>query len=128
MDKKTILIADDAEEVRRFVEIILGKEGFNVIEAENGEEAVEQAVEKQPDLVLMDIMMPEMDGIQATAKIKNHPKTAHIPVVMLTALLDSDVVLQSYDYGADHYIDKPLDKSKILKGIDMVMKMDERGI
>ncbi|MDQ7823468.1 MAG: response regulator [Candidatus Eremiobacteraeota bacterium] len=127
MDKKRLLIADDAMEIRMLVRAMLAAD-YEIIEATDGEEAVKAAVEKMPEIVLMDIMMPVLDGIQATLMIKNNPKTKDIPVIMLTALSDSDSVLTSYDYGADHYLVKPFDRAKLLKAIDIVEKPKERNL
>lgn len=106
---KRILIADDEETVRSLVKRLLGKT-YNVLEAENGEEAVKVAVNEKPDLILMDILMPKMDGLTACYAIKRNPATKGIPVVMLTAVdyelnrkLSQDVM------GAQDYITKPFD-------------------
>ncbi|MGD9117489.1 MAG: response regulator [Dehalococcoidia bacterium] len=106
---KRILIADDEETVRSLVKRLLGKT-YKVLEAENGEEAVKVAVNHKPDLILMDILMPKMDGLTACYAIKRNPATKEIPVVMLTAVdyelnrkLSQDVM------GAQDYITKPFD-------------------
>jgi CheY-like chemotaxis protein len=106
---KRILIADDEETVRSLVKRLLGKT-YSVLEAENGEEAVKVAVNEKPDLILMDILMPKMDGLTACYAIKRNPATKAIPVVMLTAVdyelnrkLSQDVM------GAQDYITKPFD-------------------
>jgi two-component system alkaline phosphatase synthesis response regulator PhoP len=106
---KRILIADDEETVRSLVKRLLGK-NCKVLEAENGEEAVKVAVNEKPDLILMDILMPKMDGLTACYAIKRNPATKGIPVVMLTAVdyelnrkLSQDVM------GAQDYITKPFD-------------------
>jgi CheY-like chemotaxis protein len=106
---KRILIADDEETVRSLLKRLLGKT-YKVLEAENGEEAVKVAVNHKPDLILMDILMPKMDGLTACYAIKRNPATKEIPVVMLTAVdyelnrkLSQDVM------GAQDYITKPFD-------------------
>lgn len=106
---KRILIADDEETVRSLVKRLLGK-NYKVLEAENGEEAVKVAVNEKPDLILMDILMPKMDGLTACYAIKRNSATKGIPVVMLTAVdyelnrkLSQDVM------GAQDYITKPFD-------------------
>ncbi len=101
MKKKKILVTDDAIEIRALARAILETQ-FEVLEAGDGTEAIKIAMESKPDYILMDIMMPTMDGIQATLQLKNNPKTKNIPIIMLTALSDSDSVLTSYDYGAAH--------------------------
>ncbi len=113
---KRILIADDEEAVRSLVKRLLGK-NYKVIEADDGEEAVKVAVNQKPDLILMDILMPKMDGLTACYAIKRNQATKEIPVVMLTAVdyelnrkLSQDVM------GAQGYITKPFD-SVALKGM-----------
>lgn len=127
MGKKKILVADDSSAIRALAyEILQGT--YEVIMAIDGQDAIEKAIETKPDIILMDIMMPNMDGIQATLQIKNNPKTKNIPVIMLTALTDSDSVLTSYDYGADHYLIKPFDIDKLTKAISIIEKPKERGL
>ncbi len=126
--KKKALLAEDTVPIRLVIKTILGKIGYDLTIVDNGVEAVEQALELQPDVILMDIMMPRMDGIQATLKIKSNPKTKHIPIIMLTALKTSDAVLTSYDYGADYYINKPFSNEEILKAVSFVEKMQKRPV
>jgi len=126
--KKKALLAEDTIPIRLVIKTILGKIGYDLTIVDNGVEAVEQALELQPDVILMDIMMPRMDGIQATLKIKSNPKTKHIPIIMLTALKTSDAVLTSYDYGADYYINKPFSNEEILKAVSFVEKMQKRPV
>jgi two-component system alkaline phosphatase synthesis response regulator PhoP len=114
---KRILIADDEETVRTLVKRLLGK-NYKILEAENGEEAVKVAVNQKPDLILMDILMPKMDGLTACYAIKRNPATKEIPVVMLTAVdyelnrkLSQDVM------GAQDYITKPFDADMLMEAL-----------
>lgn len=114
---KTILIADDEETVRSLVKRLLGKT-YKVLEADNGEEAVKVAVNQKPDLILMDILMPKMDGLTACYAIKRNQATKEIPVVMLTAVdyelnrkLSQDVM------GAQDYITKPFNSEALMSMI-----------
>ena len=125
MSNKKILVVDDSADMRIYVEVILNKLGYEMLEACDGIEAIEKTIEQKPDIILMDIMMPNMDGIEATLTIKNNPKTKKIPIIMLTALLDSNVVMKSYDYGADYYLNKPFDKEQLTKAIHFVEKMGD---
>ncbi len=127
-DRKKALLAEDTVPIRLVIKTILGKIGYELTIVDNGVEAVEQALELQPDVILMDIMMPRMDGIQATLKIKSNPKTKHIPVIMLTALKTSDAVLTSYDYGADYYINKPFSNDELVKAVGFVEKIQNRPV
>ena len=79
-------------------------------------------------MILMDIMMPKIDGIEATLKIKNKSETKDIPVIMLTSIIDSKAVLKSYDYGADHYLNKPFTKEQLEKAVRVIEKIKKREI
>lgn len=106
MAKKTILIADDEQNVRTLVNRILGK-SYDIVEAKDGEEAVKVAQARKPDIILMDIMMPKMDGYTACATIKTDARLKTIPVVMLTGLgfeLNKELAKK---LGAEGYITKP---------------------
>jgi two-component system response regulator VicR len=127
-DRKKVLLAEDTIPIRLVVKTIMSKIGYDITIVDNGVEAVQKSVELQPDVILMDIMMPKMDGIQATLKIKTNPKTKHIPIIMLTALKTSDAVLTSYDYGADYYINKPFSNDELIKAIKFVEKIQNRPV
>ncbi|MBC7385110.1 MAG: response regulator transcription factor [Cryobacterium sp.] len=106
--KPKLLIVDDEPEIREIVREVLN-EHFEIIEAANGKEAINQAQRSLPDLILMDIMMPEMDGIAATDSIRSLASTRHIPILMLTAANTKDYRIRAFDFGADHFIGKPFD-------------------
>lgn len=109
-----ILIADDEETVRSLVKRLLGKT-YKVIEADNGEEAVKVAVNQKPDLILMDILMPHMDGLTACYAIKRNQATKEIPVIMLTAVdYDLNRKLSQDVMGAQGYITKPFNSEALM--------------
>jgi len=112
MEKKKILVVDDEGVIRHLVRSILGKENI-VLEARDGQVAVDIARSQKPDFILMDIMMPNMDGYTACHKIKKDPMTKTIPVVMLTALGQELNMKLGQEMGADGYITKPF-SSKVL--------------
>jgi len=119
-----ILIADDEETVRSLVKRLLNKE-YTVLEADNGEEAVKVAVNQKPDLILMDILMPKMDGLTACYAIKRNQATKEIPVIMLTAVdyelnrkLSQDVM------GAQGYITKPFNSEALMGMIAKFLNSD----
>ena len=102
--KKTILVVDDEKMIRNLLNINLTKEGYNVIEAVDGLEAVELATEKKPDLILLDVMIPKLDGLSVCKRIKN---TMNVPILMVTAK-DSEVdKILGLELGADDYVTKP---------------------
>jgi DNA-binding response OmpR family regulator len=119
--RKTILIVDDEMNVRRLVRGMLGKENI-VIEAEDGEVAVRMSRSHKPHLILMDVMMPKMDGYSACQTIKTTPVTKTIPVVMLTALGHELNVELGQEMGADGYITKPFSHQDLLDTIDRFLK------
>jgi len=115
-DKRKILIVDDEPSVRRLVRTMLKKK-FLVLEAEDGRQAIDMACIEKPDLILMDIMMPKMDGYTSCYAIKNEPTTKSIPILMLTAI-DLKLNLKfSQDIGADGYITKPFTQRALLDNI-----------
>jgi len=117
-----ILVVDDEEDIRRILKTRLTKEGYEVVEAVDGEQGVQAAYQRRPNLIIMDVMMPELDGVSATKKIKSHLETASIPVVMLTAKTDSASEIEALDAGADDYICKPFDHEKLVARIRMLLK------
>jgi YesN/AraC family two-component response regulator len=107
-DKATILFVDDNEELCENVTDYLS-ENYNVIVAPNGKIGYEMAKQNQPDVILSDIVMPEMDGFELCNKLKNDVVTSHIPVILLTARGDSDSQFKGLEIGADYFIPKPFD-------------------
>ena len=105
-ERRIILVVDDSEDIRTLVHIILGDE-FLVLEAVNGEDGFKKALAYIPDLIIMDVMMPKMDGIACCSKLKQEVQTCHIPVIMLTACAADEKRVEGYSSGADSYITKP---------------------
>ncbi len=118
----TILIADDEDDIAKVLKMRLRSAGFEVLRAVNGEEAVELTVKEKPDLILMDVMMPRMDGYQATRILRSRLETAHIPLIMLTAKSDIESELKGIDAGADDYISKPFDHVRLIARIKMLLR------
>ena len=113
---KNILISDDAAFMRMMIKDILTKNGYNVVgEAENGAKAVEKYAELKPDLVLMDITMPEMDGIQALKKIKEADSSAL--VIMCSAMGQQAMVIESIQAGAKDFIVKPFQADRVIEAV-----------
>lgn len=110
-----ILVVDDAEFLRVRISKMLSGEGHDILEAENGLKAVETYKAQKPDLVLMDITMPEMDGLSALKEIKSFDPAAR--VVMLTALGQESVVLEAIKTGARDFVVKPFEKDRVLGAI-----------
>ncbi|MGB8262867.1 MAG: response regulator [Dehalococcoidales bacterium] len=119
-NKKKILIVDDEPNVRRLLHTILGKT-FDVLEAEDGRQAIEITNSQKPDVVLMDMMMPKMDGLTACHMIKNDPATKSIPVIMVTAIGFELNVKLSQQMGASGYVTKPFSSEDLLGKITQVL-------
>lgn len=111
---KKILAVDDERHIVRLVQINLQKEGYEVVTAGNGREALEKVASEKPDLIVMDVMMPEMDGFEALEKLKANPETAQIPIIMLTAKAQDADVFSGWQKGADLYLTKPFNPSELL--------------
>ena len=103
-----ILIVDDDIETLRLVGLMLQRQGFQIIAANNGAQALSQASHERPDLVLLDIMMPDMDGYQVTRLLRKDPPTANTPILMFTAKGQVDDKVAGYEAGVDDYLTKPV--------------------
>lgn len=107
MAKKTILVVDDEEDILELVKYNLTREGYQILCAATGEEAIAKAKRKQPDLILLDLMLPGMDGLEVCKLLKKDSKTEHIPIIMLTAKTEEADIVSGLEVGADDYITKP---------------------
>ncbi len=121
----TVLVADDDVTNRLLLEAILHKEGYDVIHAEDGREAVEVFERERPDLVLMDIRMPELDGYQATELIKAMSGDVFVPVIFLTANSDVDSMVKSVESGGDDFLAKPYNRIQLQTRINALMRIRE---
>jgi len=90
MNGKKILVVDDEKKIRELLELRLASEGYEVLQADNGEEGIEQARKQKPDLIIMDVMMPRMDGAEAVGHLKEDPQTKDIPVIFLTSMITKE--------------------------------------
>jgi putative two-component system response regulator len=111
---KTILIADDDEGVVALLTALCEGAGYRTIAARNGREAVEKVAQCQPDVILLDALMPEMTGFEAAKKLKTDPATRHLPVIMLTALRSREDRLKGIAAGANDFLPKPIDSEELL--------------
>ncbi len=127
VDKKQhkILVVDDEKDIQEFIEYNLKKEGYEVFLANNGVEAIEQTKKLKPDLVLMDVMMPEMDGIEACQQIKANPSLRQTFIVFLTARAEEYSELAGFVAGADDYIAKPIKPKLLLTRIAAILRRKE---
>ena len=120
--KKTILVVDDEKTIRNLLNINLSKEGYNVIEAEDGVEAVDIALKNKPDLILLDVMLPKIDGLSVCKKIKN---SMNVPILMVTAK-DSELdKILGLELGADDYVTKPFSIRELIARIKANLRKAE---
>jgi signal transduction histidine kinase/DNA-binding response OmpR family regulator len=124
-EKKTVLVVEDNFDMKLFLKGIL-KERFNIIEAVNGLEAIEVCKNQDIDLILSDIMMPEMDGLTLCQRVKTNFETSHIPVILLTAKTKEEQKIEGYQHGADAYIEKPFNTKLLIIRIDKLLQDREK--
>jgi DNA-binding response OmpR family regulator len=120
MDRKLILLVDDDEHILRSLEIYLKMEEFNVLAAPGGRQALDTLKNTIPDLIVLDIMMPEIDGFQVLEYIKTHQETKNIPVIMLTAKSQDIDVLKGYQEGIASYMTKPFNLNELVDNINLI--------
>jgi DNA-binding response OmpR family regulator len=118
-----ILVVDDDPDLRGMVAYKLVKAGFEVIETDNGLAAVDAAVACLPNLVILDIMMPGQDGLSACEQLQNDPETAHIPVMLLSALSQPDIVRSGVMAGAVHHMVKPFSPEVLLRSVQSLLRV-----
>jgi DNA-binding response OmpR family regulator len=118
---KKILIADDEISIQRLIEYVLRKFEYEILIANNGNEAVEIAMDERPDLIFLDVMMPEKNGIEVCREIKSNPDLRDTYIVMLTALGEESDIRKIFEAGADEYVAKPFSPSKISELVKKVL-------
>lgn len=118
-----ILVVDDVPSNVKLLEAGLEAEYFEVISALSGQECLIKVAEQDPDIVLLDVMMPDMDGMEVCRRIKSDPKTAHLPVVMVTALNQTSVRVASLEAGADDFLTKPVERDELLVRVRSLVRL-----
>jgi DNA-binding response OmpR family regulator len=116
-----VLVVDDNEDSLRIVESILRSAGFEVCVARDGKQGLEIAEASVPELIILDIMMPVMDGVEALHRLRDSPRTSRIPVILLTAKTQDEDVIAGYQTGADYYMTKPFTAKQLLYGVRLVL-------
>ena len=125
--KAKILIIDDQPSEVKMVKIALEQANYEVCYAYNGKEGLEKAIQEKPDLIVLDIMMPEKDGFITCGELKKKPETSSVPVIILTSIESSSLVFPDAESAADsphanEYIDKPVDPNFLLKRVERLLK------
>jgi DNA-binding response OmpR family regulator len=122
MSRGKVLVVDDEEYIQHILNFSFGAEGYEVVTAADGEEGIKKAQDEKPDIIVLDIMMPTMDGYEACKRLKSDPKTKAIPVILLTAKgRDVDRRLGS-EAGADDYVVKPFSPGRLIERVEGIMK------
>ena len=126
MSKEQILVVDDEEDILELVRFNLSREGYDVLTAASGEAAVDAARAHLPHLIVLDLMLPGIDGLEVARILKNQPETAGIPIVMLTAKGEEPDVVAGLELGADDYVVKPFSPRILLARIRAVLRRRQR--
>jgi len=121
--KQVILVVDDQTQNNDLLEAYLVPEGYEIIKATSGEEALAKLAGNQIDLILLDVMMPGMDGFEVTRRIRQDPQTKLVPIILVTALKETEDRIQGIKAGCDDYISKPFDKMELLARIQSLLKI-----
>ncbi len=120
--KQKVLVVDDEENIRMLVKFNLEKAGYEVLEASDGNKAIETAVNSTPDIVILDLMLPGIDGLEVCRNLKRHPRTAALPIIMLTAKSDEIDRVIGLELGADDYMTKPFSQRELVARIKAVLR------
>ena len=123
--KRTIMVVDDHPDVVEILRITLESKGFNVRCAYSGKDLFAGLDDLKPDLIILDVMMPEMDGLKVLTRLRENSDTASIPVILLTAMVQQENIIEGYKTGADYYITKPSTPTQVLEGINLMLGGDQ---
>jgi len=121
MGQVTVLVIDDDPVILQLLQVNFELEGFNVIVASGGEEGLEMAREHHPDVVISDVMMPKVDGLEVLSELKADSATENLPVILLSAKAQRSEIQHGLDMGADDYITKPFDPLRLIERLNAVV-------
>jgi len=122
-----VLVVDDEERNIRLLETLLHVDGYATVAARNGREALDLAATAEPDLILLDVMMPDIDGFETVARLKANPLTKQVPVIMVTALDDRESKLRGLEAGAEEFLSKPIDHADLRVRVRNLLRIKEYG-
>lgn len=126
MKRKKILLVDDSTTILMMEKFILRNDPYELITASNGEEAVQKAIDQQPDLILLDVIMPKMSGFEACRRIREHEGTTDIPVIMVTTRGEAANVESGWSNGCTDYVTKPINAVELLAKVRNLL--DDAGV
>jgi len=121
--KPTILIAEDSADAREMMEVLLRSKGYRVVSAENGVRALELAIRRLPDAVLLDLQLPKLDGLSVTRNLRLHPSMKKVPIIILSGHDPHRYRQQAIDAGSDEYLLKPLDFEYLQAVLDRMVPL-----
>ncbi|MDW8050852.1 MAG: response regulator [Armatimonadota bacterium] len=124
---KKILVVDDERHIVRLIQVNLERQGYQVVTAHDGKEALEKVKSEHPDLVVLDVMMPYMDGFEVLRTLRRNPETADLPVIMLTAKAQDQDVLRGWQEGVDMYLTKPFNPQELITFVKRIFRSREMG-
>jgi two-component system phosphate regulon response regulator PhoB len=122
-----VVVIEDEEDIRELIRYNLDKEGYRVLTANSGEEGLEIVINSMPDLVVLDLMLPGIDGLQVCRQLKAEPKTKNIPVVMVTARGEEPDVVSGLELGAEDYVSKPFSPRVLVARVRTVLRRSQSG-
>jgi len=125
MGKGKILVADDEPDIAKLIEFTLKRRGFEVILVSDGQSAIDAAKKEQPDLILLDVIMPVINGYEVCSQLKNFPETKKIPIIMLSGKTQKTEVAKGIELGAYSYICKPFSPKEFADAIEDIFREDE---
>jgi two-component system alkaline phosphatase synthesis response regulator PhoP/two-component system response regulator VicR len=125
MATKKVLVCDDERHIVRLIEVNLKREGFEVVTAFDGKEGLEKVESEKPDLLVLDVMMPYVDGFEVLKSLRRDPKTESLPIIMLTARAQDKDVFEGYSYGADMYLTKPFNPKELVSFVKRIAQGDD---
>ena len=125
---RKILTCDDEKHIVRLIQVNLERQGYEVITAYNGVECLEKVASDRPDLIVLDVMMPEMTGFEVLEALKKDPDTAEIPVIMLTARAQDADVLRGWQSGVECYLTKPFNPMELIAFVKRIFSMEDNKV
>ena len=118
----SVLVVDDEPLTRNLLRLMLERAGFDILEAEDGLKALLSVSENKPDVIVLDVMMPHMDGLTVCEKLRSNPETAVLPIILLSARVNPEAVQEGMEAGADEYLSKPVSREELIRTIRSVLE------
>ncbi len=129
MDRKfRILAVDDEQHIRRLIQVSLERQGFEVLTAVDGKDALDKVANDKPDLVVLDVMMPQIDGFEVLKSLRKNKETRELPVIMLTAKTQDSDVFTGWQHGADLYLTKPFNPTELVAFVKRIFNSKDTDI